>query len=171
MKQVTLGKIINVRGLKGEVKVKSFTDFASLRYKKGNELLLVNEETSDELLVHVKHYSNSGEMDYLIFDEISDVDSANKYRNYFVRMSIDNLPKLKDSYYYHELIGMDVYMNDKCYGKVEYIREDTAQRSLVVAMSNGKKEIVPFVKAFIDDVDVDSKKIVIKYWEGLFNEN
>ena len=69
MEYVTLGKIINVRGLKGEVKIKSFTDFASLRYKKGNKVFLVNPLSQDRVEFSVKSYSNSGGFDYVIFEE------------------------------------------------------------------------------------------------------
>lgn len=172
MEYVTLGQVINVRGLKGELKLKSFTDFASLRYKKGNELLLDNEETNEQLVVHVNKHSSVGEFDFVIFDEISNVDSANKYRSFYVKAPIESLPKLKkNEYYYHDLLGMKVFMDEVEKGEVIKVRDDTAQKQLVVKMKSNKLESVPFVKAFIEEVDVEHKIIKIKHWEGLFNED
>lgn len=172
MEYVTLGRIVNVRGLKGEMKVKSFTDFARQRYQVGNELLLANEENKDAIKVHVEKYVEVGDLGYVIFAEISDVDTANQYRNYLIKYAVEKLEKLeKDTYYYHQLIGLKVYMNGVCKGEVIKLRDDTAQKSLVVIMPSGKKEVVPFVKAFIAKVDIDNKRIDVHNWEGLFNEN
>ena len=70
MKLVSIGKIINVRGLKGELKVKSLTDFSSLRYKKGNELYIENEDTGEKTIYKVDGHSKSGDFDYVHFSEI-----------------------------------------------------------------------------------------------------
>jgi len=91
MNYVTLGKIINVRGLKGEVKILTSTDFSKLRYKVGNELILENEDTHDVVTVTVAHHVQVASFDFVIFNEIKDVDTANKYRGYYVQYPVDKL--------------------------------------------------------------------------------
>ena len=40
MEYLRIGVIINTFGLKGELKIKSFSDFDDERYQKGNEVLV-----------------------------------------------------------------------------------------------------------------------------------
>ena len=47
MDYLKLGTIIKTRGLKGQVKVYSTTEFAYDRYKKGSIMFLENPETRD----------------------------------------------------------------------------------------------------------------------------
>ena len=168
MEYVTLGKIINVRGLKGEVKIKSFTDFASQRYKKGNKVSLFNPLTGNREEVSVKSYSNNGEFDYVVFEEISDVDVANKYREYEIQYPIDKIKDLrKGDYYYYQLRDCDVYYKGEHVGKVSAIEDNGRQDILRIKLHNGKSALVPFIDVFIKSVEVEEKKIYINEIEGL----
>ena len=42
MELMTIGVVVNTHGLKGTVKVKSFTDFKEERYKKGTILYMID---------------------------------------------------------------------------------------------------------------------------------
>lgn len=39
-----VGKIVNTHGIKGEIKVLSYTDFPEVRFAKGSELMIVPED-------------------------------------------------------------------------------------------------------------------------------
>ena len=165
MEFVNLGKIINVRGLKGELKVASFSDFSKQRYQKGHKVYLCKDEDRQEFTV-VKH-SVVGNVVYLTLEGIDNVDLANKYRDYYVQYPIEELPKLEeDNYYYHELLGCTVSIENKGeIGKVIAIEDNTAHPLLRV---KGEKEIlIPFVKYFLIDVDIANKKIVVRDVESL----
>ena len=47
MEHVVIGKIVNTRGLKGELKVVNFSDFIESRYKKGNEINIFCEASKE----------------------------------------------------------------------------------------------------------------------------
>lgn len=166
MEQVKLGTIVNVRGLKGEVKIYSSSSFSSIRYKKGSKVTLKNEFDSKELTV--AHHGFSNPFDFVIFDEIDNVDDANKLRGYDVLVNVDTLPKLgKDIYYFYQLIGMKVIdQNNNELGVVKAIEDNTAHNILRIK-TNDKDVLVPFVKAFILNVDVENKVIKINKMEGL----
>ena len=40
MDKIKVGKIVGTHGLKGEVKIRSVSDFADERFKKGNNLII-----------------------------------------------------------------------------------------------------------------------------------
>lgn len=169
MGYVTLGKIINVRGLKGELKVYNSSDFVAIRYKKGNKIYFHNERTDERLVFTVKKYSEAGKVCYLFVEEITDVDLANKYRDYFIEIDINDLPSLQeDSYYYHDLIGCNVYNEeDKLLGEVLSVEQFGAQDNLRIKKTDNKTALIPFIKNILVSVDVENKKIVIKEMVGL----
>ena len=139
MGYVTLGKVINVRGLKGELKLYCSSDFSKERYKKGNKVSFYHEERNDRKEFTVAKFSKVGNNDYIMVEEITDVDQANKYRDYLVQVSTDDLPELKEgSYYYHDLLGCKVYKEDgTLVGEVTKIETYGAQELLRVK-ANGK---------------------------------
>lgn len=168
MEYITIGKIINVRGLKGELKIFSMTDFSKQRYKHGNIVYFYNEETKTRTEFHVSKHSLSGQMDYLIVDEISDVDSAMKYKNYAVQIEESQLTKLaKDQFYFRDLTGCKVVNTDGVeFGVVTAIDDNGAHNNLRI---KGEKKtiLIPFVKAFINSVDIENKIIVINEIGGM----
>ncbi len=169
MSYVTLGQIINVRGLKGELKVFNTSHFAKLRYKKGNKVYFYNERMDVRKEFTVKKYSEVGNICYLFVDEILDVDEANKYREYYIQVPTVELPSLKeDSYYYHDLIGCKLYNEEKkLLGVVESVEQFGAQDNLRVK-TDKKSVLVPFIKQILVSVDVENKEIIIKEMVGLF---
>ena len=174
MKLVSIGKIINVRGLKGELKVKSLTDFSSLRYKKGNELYIENEDTMEKYIYKVDGYSKSGDFDYVHFLEIKTIEEAQKFKNCYIKIAVDKLQPLKENqFYFYQLIGLEVLSSEnKLVGKVSEIMNNGAHHIIRVKTQKGKDILIPFVEVFINKVDLENKKIIINKMEGLFeNEN
>lgn len=52
--KVNVGKIVNMHGIKGEVKVLSQSDFTAERFQPGNELLI--QSGTEENIVKIKTY-------------------------------------------------------------------------------------------------------------------
>ena len=59
MQFLSLGVILKTRGLKGEVKVKSTTDFASTRYKKNAKVFLYDEKSEQTVEAHIRSHTSS----------------------------------------------------------------------------------------------------------------
>ena len=79
----------------------------------------------------------------------------------------DNKLLKKDEYYYSDLIGLDVYFdNDQYIGKVKRVEEYASYQTLRIE-SEQKDVLIPFVNAFIIDVDLEKKIIKVKYMDGL----
>lgn len=168
MEFLTIGRIVKVFGLKGEVKILSTSDFRSLRYKRGKTLFLYNETTEERIPVHVKSYHASGTLDFVAFTEYPDATAVTPLIGRLVQVEKDAKPLAKNSYYHSDLEGCTV-VDDKgtALGKVSKVEEFSAQKSLRVSREGGKDFLVPFVKAFIQNVDIEKKQIVITVWEGL----
>ncbi len=165
MNHTKIGVIVNTHGLKGTVKVKSFTDFKDERYKKGSQLLI--QFKNQMLEVTVDKYKTVKTVEYIDFKEYSNINEVEKFKGCDLYIDNEYIHELEeDEYYFSELIGMDVYL-DTYIGTVVDVLEMPRSQMLVVKRDGNKNAMIPFQNEFIDEVDKIQNKITIKYWEGL----
>ena len=169
MDYVAVAKVFSTHGIKGDLKLFPLTDFAKIRFKKGNVFELYNVETNKSLKVTCFSLKTSSKFLVVHFDEITTPEEGIKYQNYIVRINSKDVHKLpKDSFYYKDLIGMKVYLdNDELYGEVIDISSNGRQDLLRVKLLNNKETLIVFVNALIKDVDIQNKKITLNDIEGL----
>lgn len=160
---IRIAEIINTRGLKGECKLKLFTDQDDVRFQKGNALYL-----DPQTKLTVKNYSTYKGFGYVQFEEITSLEQAEKLKTRTLYLPKEELTELEDDeFYYHELNGCHVYnQNGEDTGVVSDILETGANLVLRVKNENGQY-LLPFVGAFVVEVDPEAKKIVIEEQEGL----
>ena len=163
-----LGYITDAFSLDGTFKVLSKTDFASKRYKKGNEIFLYNPKTKERLTVIVESFRNNGQFDFVKVNNVNSKEEALEFKGYEIQALKDYDVVGKDDYYYVDLVGCKIIdQNGKEQGKVSQVEEFPAQLTLRVKR-NGKEDFfVPFVKAFIRRVDINKKEIEINIIEGM----
>lgn len=164
---LTVGTIVRTIGLKGEVKVYPSTHFRDSRFSKGSHVFLLDENHNivEDLLI-VKHAKN-GDCDNLIFEGFDSIEKVEKFvhKDLFVKKDVSFLKN--GEYFYSDLEGMDAYFdNGSLIGKVIKVEEFTSYATLRIKHSP-KDVLVPFVKAFIESVSLEEKKIIVKYIEGL----
>ena len=83
MGKLIIGKIINTRGLKGEMKVDNRSSFIKDRYKPGNIVYLSKDEETFVSKTIVKYSYTKGFI-YLTLEGVNDIDEANLYREYYI---------------------------------------------------------------------------------------
>ncbi len=160
---IRIGKIVNTFGIKGELKVESYTDFCSERFEKDSIVYVGEEKIPFTMLGYRIHKG------YILikFKDYEDINLVEKYKNMYVYKSKDDIKPLKDGeYYFSDLVGLDVFSNDKIIGTVLTVEEGISSNYLRVKVKD-KEKLIPFIPAFIEKVDLDSKKINIKEIEGL----
>ena len=166
MEYLSLGIIIGTFSLDGSVKVLSSTDFASERYKEGNTLYLKKDD--DTITVTVKKYRRSSDCDVVSFNEITTPEEALAKKGYEVLINKDEAKLPKNYYHFYELEACEIYDQDNNHiGKVNKVLEYPAQITLKVKSNTGKEFQVPFVDAFIKNVDISNHKITINVIEGM----
>ena len=116
MNYLKLGTIIKTRGLKGQVKVYSTTEFAYDRYEKGAIVFLENPETRSMKEFEVESYSNDGQFDYLTFKGYNTIESITPYIRHDILISKEENPLPEGLYYHVDLINCDVYDDNKHIG-------------------------------------------------------
>ena len=167
-KFVSVGKILNFHGIKGEAKVgssKSQTDFVmsldTLYLKDGNEYKPLHVEScrANKNVLIMKSEGIDSINDLLdLKGELLFVDDE------VIRESLE-----EDEFLIDELVGLSVYdmENDKKLGFVIGVSNNGASDLISVKTNSKKICLIPFVKAIVPVVDIQNKKIKINNLEGL----
>ncbi len=167
MEYIVVGKIVSTHGIKGEIKVQSNSSFKEKRFAKKSKLYIKTAEGYKEFIV--ESYRVHKNIDLLAFSGFNDINLVLPYvgKDLYAYTDInDNLKE--DEYHVLQIIGMDVYQNNKLVGKVNDII-DYPQGPYLEIVSK-KKNFVPFRKEFIEDVDLEKKIITLVNMEGLICE-
>ena len=147
-----VGKIIKKHGVKGLVKIKSF--LSNPENLKKYKQFFINKTTNIKLEFIGKS------KDYYIckINEISNIENTNSYISKNLYVHEKDLPKLKKGeYYYYELEGLNVRINQKIKGKVNSINNHGAGDYLEIKMKNRQELLVPHNKSHILKIDVKNK--------------
>lgn len=168
MNYICIGKIVNTHGIKGEVKIQSYSDFDSERYKKGNTVYINYE--NQYLPFIVKTFRVHKGHSLVSFDEYSNINDVEKYKGHMIYISEEERKPLKNGQYYrNQIIGLNAKdTNGHLLGKVISIEETTgAQNNIRIKTETMEEFLVPYIPEFIQSVDLDNQVIVIAMQEGL----
>jgi 16S rRNA processing protein RimM len=115
--------------------------------------------------VHIKSVKTQNGRLIVSFKEFNDINQVEKYKNCGIYADRDTLEPLdEDEVYINDLIGMDVYNEDKKFiGKVIDTRE-YPQCYYLVVKGETKNHLIPFIEEFVTEV---TDVIVIHEMEGL----
>ena len=165
MEYVTIGKILNTFGIKGELKVDIYTDFVKDRFKKGSTVY-VGEKY---LPFTVEGYRIHKGFLLVKFKDHEDINLVEKYKNMFIYKAKDDIKPLKEGeYYFSDLKDLDVYVEDKKVGTVISVETGSRNNNLRVLKDEDNKEyLIPFIPVFIKNVDLKKRRIDINWIEGL----
>ncbi|MDO4500190.1 MAG: ribosome maturation factor RimM [Erysipelotrichaceae bacterium] len=163
MEYTLIGKIINTHGIRGELKLESYTDFEKERFKKGS-LVYIGEE---HIEVVVKSYRPYKGFILVVFEGLEDINKVERYKEENVYKNNEDIkPLKKGEYYFKDLRDLDVYVEDIKVGKVLDVEEGINYNFLRIKTEKEEK-LVPYLRAFVLNVDLDNKRIDIVKMEGL----
>jgi 16S rRNA processing protein RimM len=166
-KMYTVGKIINTHGIRGDVKVLRISDFED-RFELGNTLYRVTEQNKVEKLIIDGHRIHKG-FDLIHFKGLNNINDVEHFKGSYLKIAESQLTELEENeYYYHEIIGCDVYKTDgEKIGHVKEILSPGANDVWVVQQPKGKDILIPYIEDIVLEIDVEAKRIVIEPMEGL----
>ena len=164
---VTVGRITAVYGVRGWVKVHSFTDPMDnilqfqkwwLRGESGWEPLAIDggKRHGKGLIVHIK--------------DVDDRDLAARFCQRDVAVSRAEMPSLQEGeYYWHQLEGLQVVSrfggSEHDFGKVARLMETGANDVLVVRGGSDRRErLIPYIPGeFVTDIDLEAGVITVDW--------
>lgn len=154
-----IGKIVKTHGIKGELVVKSLTDFE--RFSKGSKVFVyLNNE---KIVLTIKSVRNTNKGFIILFEGYQNINEVLKYQG--LEVFTNEKPELDvNEFHFNDLINKEVVNQENNYlGKVVDVVSVPQGHLLRIEIDNYTK-LVPFNKAFVKEVkDV----IVINEIEGL----
>ena len=165
MDYVLIGKAVNTFGIRGELKIDVYTDFVEQRFKKGSTVYI----GEDHCPLTVNSYRWHQGFLLLSFVQHDDINLVEKYKNMMVYKAKEDIHKLKKGeYYFSDLKDLDVFVNKQKIGHVLYVEEGIRNNNLRILKDEDHKEyLVPFLPVFVENVDLEQKRIDIVFMEGL----
>lgn len=163
MEKLRLGRIINVVGLKGELRVYTYTDYKE-KFEEIDYVLLNNRKYSIE---GVRYLKNMAILKLAGIDNRAQAESYKDQDLYIFREDAPPLPK--GTYYVKDLIGLLVVdQNGKELGRLNDVILNNAQDLYEVQPMEGAKNFyVPAVDEFILEINLEEGIIRIRLIEGL----
>ncbi len=167
---IKIGKIIDTRALKGEVKVYPYTN--AIESFDNVEQVIIKEKSADVILEVEKARPYKNIM-VLKFKGIDDINDVLKYKGEYIYLSVDEMDNLLEEgeFFVKDLIGLDVVKETgEKIGVVDDLRTGKSQ-DLLTINSNGKIWFLPYVDQFVVAVDIEQGFITVKLIEGLYDED
>ena len=165
-KYVSVGKILNFHGVRGDAKV---------GYSKGQQDFLTALDVvyvlfnNDYIPLKIKNVRFNNKFALIKFEGIDTVNDIVKYKGCLlfveeqtIRENLD-----EDEFLIDELVGMDVIADEKIVGVVIGVSNNGQSDFLSVKTPSKKVSLVPFVKAIVLNVDIKSKIVTIDNIPGL----
>lgn len=172
MKYFNVGKIVNTQGLQGEMRVLSVTDFAEERFKKGSQLELFDTNDQFVTTVEISKHRKHKNFDIVKFKDMNHINAVEKYKGYTLKVTEENLSDLEEGeFYYHEIIGLDVYENDSKIGHIKEILQPGANDVWVVERKGKRDLLLPYIPSVVLEVDVSKNRVNVDVLEGLDDED
>lgn len=161
---VLIGKLQRAHGVTGEIVLGVKTDFPE-RIKAGKIFYLGNQYLPKKI-TGVRAFHNNL---LLTMEGIRNCEEAAELTNLEVFVRTSDLPDLEEGrYYHHQLIGMNVILEDgSTIGSVQDILVTGANDVYVVLDAAGHETLIPAVDSVVLRIDLESKSILVKppEWE------
>jgi len=167
---IVIGKIVSVHGVRGDVKVYSFTDpidnllnYRRWTLRRGAEVKqveLVKGRLQDKILVAT-------------LTGLSDREEARTYADFEICIPRSELPALTgDEYYWYQLQGLTVINQlGQLLGRVDHLLETGANDVLVVKPFDGslddRERLLPYTDQCVMAVDLDAGEMRVE-WDADF---
>lgn len=163
-RRVCVGVVTGAHGVRGAVRIKSFTAEPKDVAAYGP----VEDETGRRRFTIELIGAAKGVMLAKLSDT-ADRDAAEALRGLRLYLPREALPPPDEDEYYHaDLIGLDALLRDgTVLGQVRSVHDFGAGDTLEIARAEGQPVMVPFTRAVVPDVDLAAGRLVIDPPPGL----
>jgi 16S rRNA processing protein RimM len=166
--RVCLGVVGAPHGVRGEVRIKSFTEEPGAIASYG---ALEDESGERCFTLHVVGTAKGDGMVIAKLSGVTDRDRAEALRGLRLYLPRAALPPTGDDEFYHaDLVGLAAVLQDGTkLGRVIAVHDFGAGDMLEIARDAGQPVLVPFTRATVPVVDLGGGQIVLDPPEGLFD--
>lgn len=167
-KYLEIGQIVNTFGIRGQVKIRAFTDDVK-RFDKLKQIYINHKENLTLYKVENVKYTNNFVI--IKFKDIEKIEDAEKFKGDYLKIDRKDAIKLpENTYFIADLIGLNVYTDkEELLGTVYDIYNTGSNDIYVVKDELGKQILIPAISDVLKKVDLDNKKIIVHLIKGLLD--
>ena len=166
--ELEIGQIVNTFGIKGEVKVKPFTD----DIKRFDKLKKINKKKKNSKKEYeIENIKYHKDMVILKLKGIDQIEQAELLRNSYLKIDRNEEEPLEENtYYIVDLLGLSVYTEEGILlGILDDIYNTGSNDIYVVKDSLGKQTLLPAIQDVIKEIDIENQKIIVHVMKGLLD--
>ena len=162
METIEFGKIVNTHGLKGEVKVYSYTD-------NENKILKLKKVYIRGKEYKVESMRIQKQMFLMKLQGIDDIDQTKFLMNEMCFREVEkNESNDDEGYFIKDLVGIEVIdESGNTIGTLKEVFRTGANDVYEVVDKNNKSIYLPAIKKVIKSIDISSHKMTVELMEGL----
>lgn len=166
---LAVGIITKPHGINGSVAVEVMSDYPE-RFLPGSELILeTSESTRKTILIETSFHSKGCVV--LKLSGVNGRDEAEQMRNNLLFIPESKaFPLEEGEFWVHDLMGMMVSgVDGNELGEVTDVLCRSAQDLLKITGKDGSEFQLPLVKTFIENIDLEGRKITVKLIKGMIS--
>ena len=169
---LVVGLITSCHGIKGQIKVKSLSDFEERFLIPGIRWLQRDNEPPSKVEL-ISGYKQLGKEIFIIkLQGINTRNHAEQLKKYKILVKTNKLPKLKEEeFHLLELINLQVktLKNNELQviGKVINLENEKNNLLVIELFENNKEVLIPFVKEIVPLIDINNNFLIINPPKGL----
>lgn len=178
MLRLRVARLMKAHGLKGGIKLELYTDEPDKRFVPGAQFRMQVPDTSPWsgktlTLAELRWYNGHP---VAFFHELPDRTAAETAIKAILLVDQDEnqLPEEPGAWYDHQLVGLSVFRDGVQIGEIAAVEHLPAQDLLVVKVDvdggDSREVWVPFLQAFVPDVDIAAGRVTVTPPPGLFEE-
>jgi 16S rRNA processing protein RimM len=166
--RIVQGKSALKSGKEGFVKIFSYSDFPERFFDLNRVYIKFFDEMKEFWVERVEKINDFILLKFKNFDTNSDASSL-VGKEIFV--DNENLVKLPDNYFFvHDLIGSEVFRNNKFFGKIKDVLSYPANDVYVID-NNGEEILIPAVSDYLESFDPDKKILILTPGDELYEND
>ena len=155
-----VGRIVGAFGVKGWVRIQSYTDPAENLLAYGPWLFGDAGSWAPR-----KHHGARAHGDGFVaaLDGVADRDAAQALKGTLIGVPADALPPAAaDEYYWRDLVGLAVCDEDgEALGTVKELMATGANDVLVVTLADGREALIAFDRRYVLEVDLEAGRLIV----------
>lgn len=167
-----VGRILDAWGIKGGLRVQAYSADADALFNAKHWYLKSTGPKPGQVLLAVRSVREQGEGIVAMAEGVDDRNAAEALRGHEIHVARSEFPRTPDGeYYWVDLIGLDVVNREsQPLGRVIGLI-DTGPHCVLRILPAGivepakpdQERLIPFVEAFVDDVDLAAKLIKVDW--------
>jgi len=164
MELIEIGKIVNIHGIKGEVKIQPWADTPE-------DLLYFEEIWVSGIQRKVENARIQKSCVLMKIEGVDTPEDAERLRNKVVSVNKDDFELDEGIYFWEDLLGLEVRDadTDLVYGKITDIIQTGANDVYEVTDAEDKKVYVPAISDCDIEVDLEKGVMTLRPLKGLFD--